>query len=106
MAPSIGRIQKRKTNLLQIIIFGLQRAAGPYRRARTDRYCGAKISNTATLAKSRCAVGARKAGPHTLVDVLPRPLPISGLGHLDGIPKTPYKYRVQVTCRSAVPSPF
>jgi hypothetical protein len=28
-APSIGRIQKRKTNLLQIIIFGLQRAAGP-----------------------------------------------------------------------------
>ena len=32
-APSIGRIQKRKTNLLQIIIFGLQRAAGPYRRA-------------------------------------------------------------------------
>ena len=30
-APSIGRIQKRKTNVLQIIIFGLQRAAGPYR---------------------------------------------------------------------------
>jgi len=34
-APSIGRIQKRKTNLLQIIIFGLQRAAGPYRWAKT-----------------------------------------------------------------------
>ena len=34
-APSIGRIQKRKTNLLQIIIFGLQRAAGPYRWAMT-----------------------------------------------------------------------
>jgi len=34
-APSIGRIQKRKTNLLQIIIFGLQRAAGPYRWATT-----------------------------------------------------------------------
>ena len=32
-APPIGRIQKRKTNLLQIIIFGLQRAAGPYRWA-------------------------------------------------------------------------
>ena len=29
-APFTGRIQKRKTNLLQIIIFGLQRAAGPY----------------------------------------------------------------------------
>jgi hypothetical protein len=36
-APSIGRIQKRKTNLLQIIIFGLQRAAGPYRRANNGR---------------------------------------------------------------------
>ena len=34
-APSIGRIQKRKTNLLQIIIFGLQRAAGPYRWAKS-----------------------------------------------------------------------
>ena len=33
-APSMGRIQKRKTNILQIIIFGLQRAAGPYKRAK------------------------------------------------------------------------
>jgi hypothetical protein len=32
-APSIGRIQKRKTNFSKSIIFGLQRAAGPYRRA-------------------------------------------------------------------------
>ena len=32
-APSIGRIQMRKTNLLQIMIFDLQRAAGPYRWA-------------------------------------------------------------------------
>jgi len=31
--PFKGRIQKRKTNQLHIIIFGLQRAAGPYRRA-------------------------------------------------------------------------
>ena len=39
-APSIGRIQKRKTKLLQIIIFGLQRAAGPYRWAnRRHRGC-------------------------------------------------------------------
>jgi hypothetical protein len=30
-APFKGRIQKRKTNQLQIITFGLQRAAGPYR---------------------------------------------------------------------------
>ena len=35
-APSIGRIQKRKTNVLQIIIFGLQRAAGPYRWVMND----------------------------------------------------------------------
>jgi hypothetical protein len=31
--PFKGRIQKRKTNQLHIVIFGLQRAAGPYRRA-------------------------------------------------------------------------
>jgi hypothetical protein len=31
-----GRIQKRKTNQLHIIIFCLQRAAGPYRWARSD----------------------------------------------------------------------
>ena len=30
-APFKGRIQKRKTNHLQIITFGLQRTAGPYR---------------------------------------------------------------------------
>jgi len=29
--PFKGRIQKRKTHDLQIITFGLQRAAGPYR---------------------------------------------------------------------------
>jgi hypothetical protein len=28
--PLTGRIQKRKTNHLRIITFGLQRAAGPY----------------------------------------------------------------------------
>jgi hypothetical protein len=33
--PFKGRIQKRKTNQLQIITFGLQRAAGPYRSARS-----------------------------------------------------------------------
>ena len=32
-APFKGRIQKRKTNHLQIITFGLQRTAGPYRGA-------------------------------------------------------------------------
>ena len=33
-APFKGRIQKRKTNHLQIITFGLQRTAGPYKGAR------------------------------------------------------------------------
>jgi hypothetical protein len=32
-----GRIQMRKTNHLQIVTFGLQRAAGPYRWAKTRR---------------------------------------------------------------------
>src|SRR5215813_3186189 len=32
--PFKGRIQKRKTNRLQIIKSGLQRTAGPYSRAR------------------------------------------------------------------------
>ena len=39
-----GRIQKRKTNPLQIITFGLQRTAGPYRWVTTGHYA----------VKSRC----------------------------------------------------
>jgi hypothetical protein len=41
--PIKGRIQKRKTNHLQIVIFGLQRAAGPYRWAkkRLHQFAGA-----------------------------------------------------------------
>ena len=35
--PCKGRIQKRKTNHLQIITFGLQRTAGPYRMGWTGR---------------------------------------------------------------------
>jgi hypothetical protein len=35
--PFKGRIQKRKTYHLQIITFGLESAAGPYRRA-TSRH--------------------------------------------------------------------
>ena len=35
--PFKGRIQKRKTRHLQIITFGLQRAAGPYRFARSPQ---------------------------------------------------------------------
>jgi hypothetical protein len=32
--PFNGRIQMRKTNHLQIVTFGLQRAAGPYKWAK------------------------------------------------------------------------
>jgi hypothetical protein len=35
IVPFTGRIQMRKTNHLQIAIFGLQRAAGPYRWAKS-----------------------------------------------------------------------
>ena len=35
--PFKGRIQKRKTYHLQIVTFGLQRAAGPYRGANGGR---------------------------------------------------------------------
>ena len=36
-APFKGRIQKRKTNRLQIIKSSLQRTAGPYKSANPDR---------------------------------------------------------------------
>ena len=36
-APFKGRIQKRKTNHLQIFTFGLQRTAGPYKGAISSR---------------------------------------------------------------------
>ena len=46
-APFKGRIQKRKTNHLQIITFGLQRTAGPYKRARSGRnnYLGERTTS-------------------------------------------------------------
>jgi hypothetical protein len=39
-APFKGRIQKRKTNHLQIITFGLQRTAGPYKGANRRHALG------------------------------------------------------------------
>jgi hypothetical protein len=42
-APFKGRLQKRKTNHLQIIIFGLQRTAGPYKRATSGLMRCSKI---------------------------------------------------------------
>jgi hypothetical protein len=36
-APCKGRIQMRKTNPLHLLTFGLQRTAGPYKRAISDQ---------------------------------------------------------------------
>ena len=63
-APSIGRIQKRKTNLLQIIIFGLQRAAGPYRWANRqhDRpSCADRQGRTRNIREDIAAKGRHHA---------------------------------------------
>ena len=40
--PLKGRIQKRKTNRLQIVKSDLQRTAGPYSRAKTRHQMGAR----------------------------------------------------------------
>ena len=62
-APSIGRIQKRKTNLLQIIIFGLQRAAGPYRWAISGLMHCNKSGRLSHLQISACP-GDRRLDTH------------------------------------------
>ena len=67
-APSIGRIQKRKTNFSKSIIFGLQRAAGPYRRAMNGLTpChGARIAVSAQLSNDEfydCGVHSSALAP-------------------------------------------
>ena len=44
-APFKGRIQKRKTNHLQIITFGLQRTAGPYKGATSGPRTGPEATS-------------------------------------------------------------
>ena len=63
-APSIGRIQMRKTNLPQIIIFGLQRAAGPYRWAIFDRCIAARAEGELIVAFSAAQRGSVGKWPH------------------------------------------
>jgi hypothetical protein len=53
--PFKGRIQMRKTNHLQIIIFGLQRAAGPYRWANKRHCTGGVPHLLATAFIGRCS---------------------------------------------------
>jgi hypothetical protein len=62
-APFKGRIQKRKTNYLQIIISSLQRTAGPYkvpcmdgaRGARGESDVSANRSGAAMYSASECS---------------------------------------------------
>jgi hypothetical protein len=49
--PFKGRIQMRKTNHLQIVAFGLQRAAGPYRWAKMRHGKAAALGANQILAK-------------------------------------------------------
>jgi hypothetical protein len=90
-APSIGRIQKRKTNLLQTIIFGLQRAAGPYRWA-TSRHgtCAFKRRERPTtngrqkekpqLGAGGLGAGASNFGMKRNITLTPHVTSISGRG--------------------------
>ena len=57
--PFKGRIQMRKTNHLQIIIFGLQRAAGPYRCANSRLM---RRSNQSALFDHRVGAGKQSGG--------------------------------------------
>ena len=47
-APFKGRIQMRKTNHLQIITFGLQRTAGPYKSAKSRHRLAYPITSSAS----------------------------------------------------------
>src|SRR5882762_6289071 len=65
-----GRIQKRKTNHLQIITFGLQRTAGPYKRATTGLVGSYSIilALLQEVFKAACAsVRGREAPPDFLL---------------------------------------
>jgi hypothetical protein len=59
-APLAGRIQKRKTNDLQIITSDLQRTAGPYRCARNGlMHCSKPHALVALLLLDHLVVTAR-----------------------------------------------
>jgi hypothetical protein len=64
IAPSTGRIQKRKTNVLQIIIFGLQRAAGPYRWVIREQF--ALVAQCQLIGLSRTTIAVRFERSHKM----------------------------------------
>jgi hypothetical protein len=57
-APFKGRIQKRKTNHLQIFTFGLQRTAGPYKSASFGLMHRTKTGQCSITASARVRVGS------------------------------------------------
>src|SRR6478609_2165494 len=61
--PFKGRIQKRKTYHLQIVTFGLQRAAGPYRSCHTKAQ---GISSPGTHEAIRCGLATMESCDGTL----------------------------------------
>ena len=64
-APFKGRIQKRKTNHLQIITFGLQRTAGPYKGATTRLM---HRSNDEAMSSFRQAGGLQSPGGYLIAE--------------------------------------
>ena len=60
-APFKGRIQKRKTNHLQIITFGLQRTAGPYKGANSRSHAIIQLVATAEHLAAMAIPAARLA---------------------------------------------
>ena len=62
-APFKGRIQKRKTNHLQIFTFGLQRTAGPYK--------GATLGHRQPL--TQLLVGSKAARPRQVFGLFDAP---------------------------------
>src|SRR5262249_49391264 len=66
-APLKGRIQKRKTNNLQIITSGLQRTAGPYRGANSDRMHCSKTHRHSIASSARASTVGRISRPSAFV---------------------------------------
>jgi hypothetical protein len=84
-APSMGRIQKRKTNLSKSSLSACNappvHTDGP---GPTILHCKNLERHADSLARSRCAIAPGKRAPHPGRQSPWRPLLISGFGRLDG----------------------
>jgi hypothetical protein len=65
-APFKGRIQKRKTNHLQIITFGLQRTAGPYKGANKRLMHRNKLQSYSITSSARPSIIGGTVRPNAL----------------------------------------